>query len=170
MRLLMGEPNLLVLDEPSNDLDIDTLLALEDLLDSWPGTLVVVSHDRYLVERVCDDVYAIADDLALRHLPGGIDQYLAERRAEAPPAPPPPPRASAPTRGALVRQARRDASRLERELERLATRETELHALMAEHATDFGRVSDLDAELRALLDQRAVVEDAWLAAAALLDG
>ncbi len=170
MRLLMGEPNLLVLDEPSNDLDIDTLLALEDLLDTWPGTLVVVSHDRYLVERVCDDVYAIADDLTLRHLPGGIDQYLDERRREAPPAPPPPPRASEPTRGALVRQARRDASRLERDLERLATRETELHALLAEHATDFTRVSDLDAELRALRDQRAVVEDAWLAAAALLDG
>jgi hypothetical protein len=69
-----------------------------------------------------------------------------------------------------VRQARRDASRLERELERLATRETELHALMAEHATDFTRVSDLDAEVRALRDRRAVVEDAWLAAAALLDG
>ena len=69
-----------------------------------------------------------------------------------------------------MRQARRDASRLERDLERLATREAELHALMAEHATDFARVSDLDAELRALLDQRAVVEDAWLAAAALLDG
>jgi ATP-binding cassette subfamily F protein uup len=170
MRLLMGEPNLLVLDEPSNDLDIDTLLALEDLLDTWPGTLVVVSHDRYLVERVCDDVYAIADDLTLRHLPGGIDQYLAERRATAPPPPPPPPRSGEPTRGALVRQARRDASRLERELERLTDREGELHALMAEHATDFTRVADLDAELRALLAERAVIEDAWLAAAALLDG
>ena len=168
MRLLMGEPNLLVLDEPSNDLDIDTLLALEDLLDTWPGTLVVVSHDRYLVERVCDDVYAIADDLTLRHLPGGIDQYLDERRAAPPP--PPPPRATEPTRGALVRQTRRDASRLDRELERLVTREVELHALMAEHATDFTRVSELDADLRALLDERAVVEDAWLAAAALLDG
>ncbi len=169
MRLLMGEPNLLVLDEPSNDLDIDTLLALEDLLDTWPGTLVVVSHDRYLVERVCDDVYAIADDLTLRHLPGGIDQYLDERRAAAPPAPAPP-RAVEPTRGALVRQARRDASRLERELERLANREQDLHALMARHATDFTRVSELDAELRALLGERAVVEDAWLVAAALLDG
>ena len=170
MRLLMGEPNLLVLDEPSNDLDIDTLLALEDLLDTWPGTLVVVSHDRYLVERVCDDVYAIADDLTLRHLPGGIDQYLDERRAAAPSPPPPAPRAAEPTRGALVRQARRDASRLERELERLATREEELHALMAEHATDFERVSAFDDELRALRTDRGVVEDAWLAAAALLDG
>ena len=76
MRLLMGEPNVLLLDEPTNDLDIDTLTALEDLLDGWPGTLVVVSHDRYFVERVCDDVYALVGDGSLRHLPGGIEQYL----------------------------------------------------------------------------------------------
>src|SRR5207244_3282787 len=75
MRLLMGEPNVLLLDEPTNDLDIDTLTALEDLLDGWPGTLVVVSHDRYFVERACDDVYALVGD-GLRHLPGGIEQYL----------------------------------------------------------------------------------------------
>ena len=75
---------MLLLDEPTNDLDIDTLTALEDLLDGWPGTLVVVSHDRYFVERVCDDVYALVGDGALRHLPGGIDQYLdAARRAVA---------------------------------------------------------------------------------------
>ncbi len=92
MRLLMGEPNLLVLDEPSNDLDIDTLLALEDLLDSWPGTLVVVSHDRYLVERVCDDVYAIADEPdaappARRHrpVPGGAPRRGTAGRAAATP-------------------------------------------------------------------------------------
>ncbi len=79
MRLLMGGPNVLLLDEPTNDLDIDTLTALEDLLDGWPGTLVVVSHDRYFVERVCDDVYAITGRGGLRHVPGGIDQYLRER-------------------------------------------------------------------------------------------
>src|SRR6185436_611218 len=81
MRLLMGEPNVLILDEPTNDLDIDTLTALEDLLDGWPGTLVIVSHDRYFVERVCDDVHALMGDGGLRHLPGGIDQYLALRHA-----------------------------------------------------------------------------------------
>ncbi len=90
MRLLMDEPNVLLLDEPTNDLDIDTLTALEDLLDGWPGTLVVVSHDRYFVERVCDDVYGLMGDGAIRHLPGGIEQYLALRAAEpeasAPPA------------------------------------------------------------------------------------
>ncbi|MGA9875803.1 MAG: ABC-F family ATP-binding cassette domain-containing protein [Solirubrobacteraceae bacterium] len=79
MRLLMGGPNVLLLDEPTNDLDVDTLTALEDLLDGWPGTLVVVSHDRYFVERVCDNVYALASAGGIRHLPGGIDQYLQER-------------------------------------------------------------------------------------------
>src|SRR5215212_8699416 len=83
MRLLMGEPNVLLLDEPTNDLDIDTLRALEDLLDGWPGTLVVVSHDRYFVERVCDDVYALTGDGGVRHLPGGIEQYLELRHAAA---------------------------------------------------------------------------------------
>ncbi|MGA7703975.1 MAG: ATP-binding cassette domain-containing protein, partial [Solirubrobacteraceae bacterium] len=82
MRLLMGGPNVLLLDEPTNDLDIDTLTSLEDLLDSWPGTLLVVSHDRYFVERVCDDVYAI-DDGGVRHVPGGIEQYLRERESGA---------------------------------------------------------------------------------------
>ncbi len=82
MRLLMSEPNVLLLDEPTNDLDIDTLTALEDLLDGWPGTLVVVSHDRYFVERVCDNVYALAGDGSIRHLPGGIEQYLALRRPD----------------------------------------------------------------------------------------
>ena len=90
MRLLMDGPNVLLLDEPTNDLDIDTLRALEDLLDGWPGTLVVISHDRYFVERVCDDVYGLMGDGGVRHLPGGIEQYLELRRAaaelEAPPA------------------------------------------------------------------------------------
>ena len=91
MRLLMGEPNVLLLDEPTNDLDIDTLTALEDLLDGWPGTLVVVSHDRYFVERVCDDVYALGDG-GIRHLPGGIEQYVTVRRAAEPAEPPAAPR------------------------------------------------------------------------------
>ena len=84
MRLLMDEPNVLLLDEPTNDLDIDTLTALEDLLDGWPGTLVVVSHDRYFVERVCDDVHALMGDGGIRHLPGGIEQYVELRRAAEP--------------------------------------------------------------------------------------
>ncbi len=96
MRLLMDGPNVLLLDEPTNDLDVDMLTALEDLLDGWPGTLVVVSHDRYFVERVCDDVHALTERGEIRHLPGGIEQYLEQRRAEqAPPAAPAPQKAAA---------------------------------------------------------------------------
>src|SRR3954463_9696559 len=120
MRLLMAEPNVPPLDEPTNDLDIDTLTALEDLLDGWPGTLVVVSHDRYFVERVCDNVYALVGDGSLRHLPGGVDQYLSLRApvVEAPRGveKPPPPQA-------LARVARKEIARLERALEKLEARE-----------------------------------------------
>lgn len=81
LRLLVGEPNVLLLDEPTNDLDTDTLAALEDLLDGWPGTLIVVSHDRYLLERVCDRQVALLGDARVRDLPGGVEQYLELRRA-----------------------------------------------------------------------------------------
>ena len=83
LRLLLAGPNLLVLDEPTNDLDVDTLTALEDLLDTWPGTLVVISHDRYFLERTCDDVFALLGDGRLRHLPRGVAEYL-ERLDSAP--------------------------------------------------------------------------------------
>ena len=110
MRLMMAEPNVLLLDEPTNDLDIDTLTALEDLLDGWPGTLVVVSHDRYFVERVCDDVYAITDDGGLAHMPGGIEQYLElrARQLEERIAPPQPREVVAPKGGASARGAQGD--------------------------------------------------------------
>ncbi len=80
--ILLSEPNVLILDEPTNDLDTDMLAAIEDLLDSWPGTLLVVSHDRYLVERVTDRQFAILDG-HLRDLPRGVDQYLELRRQQA---------------------------------------------------------------------------------------
>ena len=134
MRLLMDEPNVLLLDEPTNDLDIDTLRALEDLLDGWPGTLVVVSHDRYFVERVCDDVYALMGDGGVRHLPGGIEQYLELRRAAGEPQAPPAAGRRALTgrpAGAVLRAARKEAARLERALERLTAREQALHDGMA---------------------------------------
>ena len=168
MRLLMEEPNVLLLDEPTNDLDVDTLTALEDLLDAWPGTLVVVSHDRYFIERVCDDVHALPGDGRLRHLPGGVEQYLA-LRAEAAEAPPPPrPRAS-PGAGAAQRTARKDIQRLERELDRLADRESALHEQMAAHATDHERLRALTADLAALGDERERLETAWLEASELLE-
>jgi ATP-binding cassette subfamily F protein uup len=170
MRLMMAEPNVLLLDEPTNDLDIDTLTALEDLLDGWPGTLVVVSHDRYFVERVCDDVYAITDQGGLAHMPRGIDQYLEQRaRQLAESAPPPPPPAQAAPRGGALREARKEAVRLERELTRLDARQSELHRLLAEHATSYERVAALDSELRELTSERGRIEDAWLELAEQLD-
>ncbi len=177
MRLLMDEPNVLLLDEPTNDLDIDTLTALEDLLDGWPGTLVVVSHDRYFVERVCDNVYALMGDGAIRHLPGGIDRYLELRHAaeaadasaasysaaEATAAAPPP-------SGAVLRAARKEVARLERALDKLTARETELHEQMAAAATDHDRLRELDAELRALAAEREELEGAWLERSEALEG
>jgi ATP-binding cassette subfamily F protein uup len=173
MRLLMGEPNVLLLDEPTNDLDIDTLRALEDLLDAWPGTLVVVSHDRYFVERVCDDVYALLGDGGVRHVPGGIEQYLELRRIEAAgEAPPPraPARGGEAPAGAVLRAARKEAARLERTLEKLAAREQALHADMAASATDHERLRELQATLDAVAAEREDAEAAWLEAAETAEG
>jgi ATP-binding cassette subfamily F protein uup len=166
MRLLMAEPNVLLLDEPTNDLDIDTLRALEDLLDSWPGTLVVVSHDRYFVERVSDNVYGLMGDGAIRHLPGGIDQYVQSRRAVDGVAPGAGPVKEVPT-GAALRAARKEAARLERALEKLASREAELHESMAASATDHARLRELNADLAALVEERETLESAWFEASAV---
>src|SRR3954452_23075496 len=175
MRLLMGDPNVLLLDEPTNDLDIDTLTALEDLLDGWPGTLVVVSHDRWFVERVCDDVYALDREGALRHLPGGIEQYLAESHAatasSATALLAPRGAAARPAGGGgAMREARKEVARLERALDRLGEREARLHEAMAEQATDHVRLADLTAQLGALTAEREELEAAWLQAAEALDG
>jgi ABC transport system ATP-binding/permease protein len=186
-RLLMSEPNVLLLDEPTNDLDIDTLQRLEDLLDSWPGTLVVVSHDRYLIERACDTVIALFGDGRITHLPGGIEEYLARlQEASARPfalstnthrADPgrevmpigTQSKGSSRPSAAEQREAQKEARRLERRLDALAVRETELHTALAEAATEPDRLLKLDAELRALLTERADLEDRWLAAAETAD-
>jgi ATP-binding cassette subfamily F protein uup len=179
MRLLMSEPNVLLLDEPTNDLDIDTLTALEDLLDQWPGTLLVISHDRYFIERVCDSVFALTRGGAIRHVPGGVDQYIAElagppanaaavgRRGPSITQPPKdgvnPGRPT--TRGGReTREARKEAQRLERELERQTARERELHELMAASASDHARLSELTIELQSVSAERDRLETAWLEA------
>jgi ABC transport system ATP-binding/permease protein len=174
-RLLMAEPNVLLLDEPTNDLDVDTLAHLEDLLDGWPGTLVVVSHDRYLVERVCDTVVALLGDGRVTHLPGGIDEYLARRAAagdavavSAARAPSATPRTSG-LSAADQRAARKDAQRLERRMETLSAREEKLHGQLAEAATDPSRLLALDADLRGVVAEREQVELDWLAAAELAE-
>jgi ATP-binding cassette subfamily F protein uup len=170
MRLLMGEPNVLLLDEPTNDLDIDTLTALEDLLDGWPGTLVVVSHDRYFVERVCDNVYGLDTGGQIRHLPGGIEQYVEQRResgAEPEPVSVQPKQA---TNGAVVRATRKEVQRLERALDKNHERESALHDEMAAAATDHTRLRELDAALQAQRAEREELEAAWLSASELLEG
>jgi ATP-binding cassette subfamily F protein uup len=174
MRLLMGEPNVLLLDEPTNDLDIDTLAALEDLLDGWPGTIVVVSHDRYFIERVTDNVYGLLGDGAITHLPGGMDQYLElQRPPEARPGPrggtrtEAPDTAKAPRRsgqGGAERAARKEVQRLERALKRSAERERELHEQMAAAAADHLRLGELQAALAALTAERDELETSWLEA------
>jgi ATP-binding cassette subfamily F protein uup len=180
LRLLMAEPNVLLLDEPTNDLDIDTLTALEDLLDSFPGTVLVVSHDRYFVDRVCDSVVALMGNGSLAALPGGVEEYLerraageaalpsavAHRAAAAPSAP----AATAGPSPAEVRAARKEAARLERRLEKLGTEEERLHAELAAAATDHARVLELDGRLRELLAEKERVETDWLAAAELAEG
>jgi ATP-binding cassette subfamily F protein uup len=170
MRLLLSEPNVLLLDEPTNDLDIDTLTALEDLLDGWPGTLVVVTHDRYFAERVCDDVFGLMGDGGLRHLPGGIDQYLELRAAatsETRPARPagssgPQRRHDGPTPGAQRRAAQKELTRVERELTRAERRHAELQVAMAEAATDAPRLDELTRELAGVAADRDRLEASWL--------
>ncbi|PRY48218.1 ATP-binding cassette subfamily F protein uup [Geodermatophilus tzadiensis] len=177
LRLLMAEPNVLLLDEPTNDLDIDTLTQLEDLLDSFPGTVLVVSHDRYFVDRVCDSVVALMGDGSLAALPGGVEEYLARRAAgeaalpsaAAGPAPAAAPAPAGPS-AAEVRAARKEAARLERRLERLGAEEERLHADLAAAATDHARVLELDGRLRELLAEKEQVETDWLAAAELAEG
>jgi ABC transport system ATP-binding/permease protein len=176
MRLLMGEPNVLLLDEPTNDLDLDTLTALEDLLDGWPGTLVVVSHDRYFVERVCDNVHALTDERGIRHLPGGIEEYIEQRRARAELELAPARQANGMSPGQRIRAARKETQRSERELERLeqaiealVQRETAVGEQMAVAASDHSRLAQLQSELVQLAAERGALEGSWLAASESLE-
>ncbi|MBC6450274.1 ABC-F family ATP-binding cassette domain-containing protein [Actinokineospora xionganensis] len=163
-RLLMAEPNVLLLDEPTNDLDIDTLQQLEDLLDSWPGTMVVVSHDRYLVERVCDSVVALFGDGKITPLIGGIEEYLRIRTAAIAAAVPvktgggPAVKSSATER----RAAQKELAKLERQMQTLTTKEKKLHAALAEAATEPAKLLELDAELRKVVADKEEVELRWL--------
>jgi ATPase subunit of ABC transporter with duplicated ATPase domains len=169
MRLLAAEPNVLLMDEPTNDLDIDTLAALEDLLDTWPGTVIVASHDRYLIERVCDTVVAMYGDGKVRDLPGGIDEYLAtlgEPTVEPGARVAPQQQAKALAVDGMsageLRAAKKELARLERLMNKLEQREAGLHEQLATHATDYEKVATLDAELRAVRDERSATEEAWL--------
>ena len=176
LRLLMTEPNVLLLDEPTNDLDTDTLAAVEDILDSFPGTLVVVSHDRYLLERVTDHQVALPGDGSLRDLPGGVEQYLAMRReAAAAPAAPDGARSGkgegdAPA--ARRRRAAKNLARIERRMDRAAGAVEALHARLEAVSADPSRAGELARLGRDLVAARAEheeLETAWLEAAQALE-
>ena len=172
-RVLMAEPNVLLLDEPTNDLDIDTLQELESLLDSWPGTLVVISHDRYLIERICDSTWALFGDGHLTNLPGGIDEYLRRRRDMA---------GSGVTAGgsAAVAEKKRDAAAdhktrkamtsLERKITKLQEREQGITAKMAEVATNMDALNELNTELAGVREEIETLEMEWMELGEQLEG
>jgi ABC transport system ATP-binding/permease protein len=181
LKLLLTEPNVLLLDEPTNDLDIETLNVLEDFLDAWPGTLVVVSHDRYFLERVTDSVWALLGDGKLSMLPRGVEEYL-ERRAAGQRASEP--STSAPTGSsggggsgkakpgsAEERAARKAIARVEKQLKRVLLREIELNAELEALAgsTDHVRLTALGTELQTVLAEKDELELEWLEASEVVE-
>ena len=187
LRLLMAEPNVLILDEPTNDLDIETLTSMEDVLDGWAGTLLVVSHDRYLLERMCDRQVAMLGDGAVRDLPGGVEQYLDLRRVarakaaeSAASGAPAGSRVSAPDGGraggpagpqqsaAELREAKKDLNRIDRQLAKISAQEDKIHAQMAAKATDHTAVLALNDTLRAITEERETLELEWLSVAEII--
>ncbi len=180
LRLLMAEPNVLILDEPTNDLDIETLTSMEDVLDGWAGTLLVVSHDRYLLERMCDRQVAMLGDAAIRDLPGGVEQYLDLRhaaKAAAAAGPSAGSRGSGGSAGSRVaasvsgpsaaelREAKKDLFRIERLLTKLSAQEDKIHLEMAAKAADHAAVLGLNDTLRGIVDERESLELEWLSVA-----
>jgi ABC transport system ATP-binding/permease protein len=189
LRLLLTEPNVLLLDEPTNDLDIETLNVLEDFLDDWPGTLVVVSHDRYFLERVTDSVHALLDDGQISMLPRGVDEYLtrrlgakrqsdlaqsAQKDVENAPSRHEPTRrderaAKARPGSSEERDARKVLARVERQLEQVANREAALNVEVLAHAADHERLADLSRALTEAAAEREALELEWLEAAEVVD-
>ena len=176
-RILMSEPNVLVLDEPTNDFDVEILAALEDLLDGFPGTLIIISHDRYFLERVCDNFVAVMGDQAFTDLPGGIEQYLDSRRKML--------ASEAAKTGAshnLVsskvstlspareRELRKATDKFERQLSKIEVQIGVVHDQMLEFSHDFERVAQCDVELRELNESKETIELQWIQAADELSG
>jgi ATPase subunit of ABC transporter with duplicated ATPase domains len=178
LMLLLSEPNVIVLDEPTNDVDSEMLTAMEDLLDSWPGTLIVVSHDRYLLERVTDQQYAILNG-ALRHVPGGVDEYLqlSKQLAAQPKAATRPDQSTASAlaendtklTGGERRQVQREVSSIERRLDKLSSTIAELHEQLAAHdQSDYEGLMELTQQLRAVELENEELEERWLELSAQL--
>ena len=161
-RLLMDSPNVLLLDEPTNDFDIETLTELEDLLDSYGGTLIVISHDRYFLERVCDRFYGLLGDKVLRDLPRGVDQYLEQRAVSSAPSTEPSSKEGSTSSAAQLRQLKKDLTRVERQVakgkERLAQLKSELEAA----AFSPEKLLELTAEIATVESELVVREEEWL--------
>ena len=179
-RVLMSEPNVLLLDEPTNDLDIDTLQELENLLDTWPGTLVVISHDRYLIERIADTTYALFGDGQLTNLPGGIAQYLERRAATAEDTGPldlgEKPAQQAPTglSSQEERELRKKMKALERKIgkadEEIEAAEAEIATMSSADSPDFAAIGEKTQALGTLKEERDELEMQWLELGEELEG
>jgi ATP-binding cassette subfamily F protein uup len=160
-RLLMDSPNVLLLDEPTNDFDIETLTELEDLLDSYGGTLVVISHDRYFLERVCDRFVGLLGDRELRDLPRGVDQYL-EQRAQSLQKPVEVAKEKSQSSAAEVRQLKKDLVRVERQIQKAKEKITELESAQEGAAFDPTELIRISAELETLCAELNSREEEWL--------
>lgn len=171
-RVLMSEPNVLLLDEPTNDLDIDTLQELESLLDNWAGTLVVISHDRYLIERIADSTWALFGDGKLTNLPKGIDDYLKRRHAIAARtlAPEPKPESEKPRSGSEMRRLSKEMAAVERKIAKTRDQLAAVEADMAAYATDMDQLVALGAQADELKHQLDDLETRWLELGEQLEG
>ena len=168
-RLLMDSPNVLLLDEPTNDFDIETLTELEDLLDSYGGTLIVISHDRYFLERVCDRFVGLLGDKKVRDLPRGVDEYL-EQRHEALRCDVAAPKEKKSSNAAEERQLKKDKVRLERQMEKADTRISELETEQESASFDAERLHAITQELSTLRSEKNKLEEEWLHTTVLLEG
>ena len=160
-RLLMDSPNVLLLDEPTNDFDIETLTELEDLLDSYGGTLIVISHDRYFLERVCDRFVGLLGDKELRDLPRGVDQYL-EQRAQSLQKPVEATKEKSQSSAAEVRQLKKDLVRVERQIQKSKEKITELEGAQESAAFDPTELIRISAELETQCAELNSREEEWL--------
>jgi ATP-binding cassette subfamily F protein uup len=168
-RLLMDSPNVVLLDEPTNDFDIETLTELEDLLDSYGGTLIVISHDRYFLERVCDRFYGLLGDEVLRDLPRGVDQYLEQRADSVSSQNSATPRQSTGSSAAEQRQLKKDKVRLERQMEKVDAKIIELEAQLEIVASDAAGLQAVNDDLLSLHAEKNKYEEEWLQVTLLLE-
>jgi ATP-binding cassette subfamily F protein uup len=165
----MDSPNVLLLDEPTNDFDIETLTELEDLLDSYGGTLIVISHDRYFLERVCDRFVGLLGDKKVSDLPRGVDEYL-EQRAEAMNSVESVVKEKKTSNAAEQRQLKKDLTRLERQMEKCAVAIAALTAEQETAAFDADRLVAIASELVTLSAEAAKLEEDWLLVTLSLEG